>query len=53
MVSLLFNNDLFCLTEMKDMCNYANNTPFHACELDFKSLIARLEHDVFLAIKSN
>ena len=38
---------------MKDMCNYANNTPFHACELDFKSLIARLEHDVFLAIKSN
>ena len=35
---LLFNiyiSDLFYLTEMTDVCNYADNTTFHTC--DFKS----------------
>ena len=33
---LLFNvyiNDLFYLTEMTDVCNYADDTNFHACDL--------------------
>ena len=32
---LLFNiyaNDLFCLTEMSDVCYYADDTTFHACD---------------------
>ena len=51
---LLFNiyiNDLFYLTEMTDVCNYADDTTFHACDLDLKSIIARLEHDAALAIE--
>ena len=54
MVPLLFNiyiNDLFYLTEMTDVCNYADDTTFHACDLDLKSLITRLEHDAALAIE--
>ena len=48
---LLFNiyiNDLFYLTEMTDVCNYVDNTTFHACDL---YLITRLEHDAALAIE--
>ena len=39
---LLFNiyiNDLFYLTEMTDECNYVDDTTFHACDLDLKSLL--------------
>ena len=36
---------------MTDVCNYADNTTFHACDLDLKSLITRLEHDAALAIE--
>ena len=49
---LLFNiyiNDLFYLTDMTDVYNYVDDTTFHACDLDLKSLITRLEHDVALA----
>ena len=35
---------------MTDVCNYADDTTFHACDLDLKSLFTRLEHDVTLAI---
>ena len=48
----LFNiyiNDLFYLTYMTDLCNYADDTTFHAFDLDVKSLITRLEHDAALA----
>ena len=51
---LLFNiyiNDLFYLTDMTDVCNYAGDTTFSACELDLKSLITRLEHDAVLPIE--
>ena len=51
---LLFNiyiNDLFYLTDMTDVCNYADDATFLACELDLKSLITRLEHDAALAIE--
>ena len=49
---LLFNiyiNDLFYLTDMTDVYNYVDDTTFHACDLDLKSLITRLEHDAALA----
>ena len=51
---LLFNvyiNDLFYLTDMTDVCHCADDTIFHACDLDLKSLITRLEHDAALAIE--
>ena len=51
---LLFNihiNDLFYLTDMTHVCNYADDTTFYACDLDIKSLITRLEHDAALAIE--
>ena len=51
---LLFNiyiNDLFYLTELTDECNYAGTLTFHACDLDLKSLITRLDLDAALAIE--
>ena len=52
---LLFNiyiNDLLYLTELTDVCNYANDTTFHACDSNLDDLIRRLEHDSILAIES-
>ena len=49
---LLFNiyiNELFYITEMTNVCNYADDTTFHACDSDLESLIQRLEHDSMLA----
>ena len=43
--SLLFSNyinDLFYLTELTDVCNYADDTTFHACDLNLDDLIRRL-----------
>ena len=51
---LLFNiyiNDLFYLTEMTDVCNFANDTTFFACDSDLKHLMERLEYDTKLAIE--
>ena len=51
---LLFNiyiNDLFYITESTNVCNYANDTTFHACDLDLESLINRLKYDSVLAIE--
>ena len=51
---ILFNiyiNDLFYLTEETDVCNYADDTTFHACDTDLNDLILRLEHDSKLAIE--
>ena len=48
---LLFNiyiNDLFC-TELTNVCNYADDTTFYACDSDICHLIKRLEHDLSLA----
>ena len=36
---------------MTDVCNYADDTTFRACDLDLKSFITRLEHDAALAIE--
>ena len=51
---LLFNiyiNDLFYLTELTDVCNFADDTTFHACDSNLDDLIRRLEHDSILAIE--
>ena len=51
---LLFNiyvNELSHLTGMTDVCNYADDTTSHACNVDLKSVITRLEDDVALAIE--
>ena len=51
---LLFNiyiNDLFYLTEMTGVCNFADDTTFFACDSDLKHLMERLEHDTKLAIE--
>ena len=31
------------------MCNYADDTTFHACDLNFEGLVKRSEHDTMLA----
>ena len=52
--TLLFNiyiNDLFYLTELRDVYNYADDTTFHACDSNLEDLIKRLEHDSILAIE--
>ena len=50
----LFNiyiNDLFFLTEYTNVCNYADDTTFHASDMDLESFVRRLEHDSMLAIE--
>ena len=52
--SLLFNiylNELFYLAESTNVCNFADNKTFYACDKDLNSLIKRLEHDSYLAIE--
>ena len=51
---LLFNiyiNDLFFLAENINVCNYADETTYYACDKDFQRLILKLEHDSVLAIE--
>ena len=48
---IIYINDLVYLTDMTDVCNYADDTTFYACDLDLKSLITSLGHDATLAIK--
>ena len=36
---------------MTDVCNFADDTTFFACNSDLKHLIGRLEHDTKLAIE--
>ena len=51
---LLFNiyiNDLFFLTESTSVCNYADDTTFHACDMDLENHVRRLEHESMFAIE--
>ena len=51
---LLFNiyiDDLLFLTENTDVCSYADDTTFCACDPDLHYLISKLEHDSVLAIE--
>ena len=47
----IYINHLLYLTEKPDNWNYADDTTFHACDWDLKSLITRLEYDAALAIE--
>ena len=51
--SILFNiylNDLFYLTEMTQVFNFADDTTFYVCDKYLNTLINRLEHYTTLAI---
>ena len=51
---LLFNiflNDLFWINDSTDVCNYADDTTFYACDQELESVLVRLEHDSLLAIE--
>ena len=47
----IYKNDLFYMTELTDVCNFADNATFHACDSSLEELVNRLEHDVNLAIE--
>ena len=50
----LFNSyikDLFFLSENTNVCNYADDATFYACDSDLHKLILRLQHDFVLAIE--
>ena len=50
---LLFNiniNDLFYMTELTNVCNFADDAAFHACDSSLEDLENRLEHDANLAM---
>ena len=51
---LLFNlylNELFYPADFTEVCSFADDTAFHACDNDLNNLIERLEHDTVLAIR--
>ena len=51
---LLFNiylNDLFWFNEQTEPCNFADDTTNHACDMELKEVIRRLEHDALIAIE--
>ena len=47
----IYLNDLFILTVSTEMCYFADDTTFSACDKDLNSLIKRLEDDRLLAIE--
>ena len=47
----IYINDLFYMTELTDVCNFADGTTFHACDSSLEDLVSRLEHDANLAIE--
>ena len=47
----LYLNDLFYFSDFTEVCNFADDTTFHACDNDLNNMIKRLEHDDFLAIE--
>ena len=51
---LLFNiyiNDLFYITGESDVCNFADDTTFYACDRDLNSVLTSLEHDSLVAVE--
>ena len=51
---ILFNiyiNDLFWFNEETNVCNYADDTTFYACDMSLDSVINRLEHDSLIALE--
>ena len=46
----IFLNDLFLILKGTDVCNFADDTSSHACDISFDELLMRLEHDSALAV---
>ena len=46
----IYLNDLFFLVDYTEVCTFADDTTFLACDKDLEFLINRLKHDSFLAI---
>ena len=51
LLSNIYQNDLLYIAESTNVCNFADDTTFYACDKDVNSLINRLEHDSHLAIE--
>ena len=47
----IYLNDLFYLTEMTQVCNFADDTTFYVCDKDLNTLINRLEYDTAPAVE--
>ena len=47
----IHTDDLFCLTEFTDVCNFADNTTFFACDSDLEHVMERPKHDTKLVIE--
>ena len=47
----IYLNDLFFLTEMTHVCNFADDKTIYACFKDLNTLINRIEHDTALAVQ--
>ena len=47
----IYLNDLLYLNDPTEVCNFADDNTFFACDKDPNSLIKRLEHDSLLAIE--
>ena len=45
------NYSIFPILRFTEVCDFADDTTFHACDNDLNNLIKRLEHDAFLAIE--
>ena len=39
------------MTEITQVCNFADDTTFYVCDKDLNTLINRLEHDTALAVE--
>ena len=48
---IIYVNDLFYLAKSTEVCNFADDKTFFACDKDLKTLISRLEHGSRLAIE--
>ena len=46
----IFQNDLFFVLKDIDVCNFADDTSPHACDISLDELLMRLEHDPALAV---
>ena len=46
----IFLNDLFLVLKGNDVCNFADDTAPHACDISLDELLMCLEHDSALAV---
>ena len=48
---LIYLIDLFYLMRITEVSNYVDDKDYNTCDLDLRSLITRLEHNMALAIE--